>query len=91
MTPWSRCPSQASIWEGPGLPQSALRARAGAQPVADLGPESSFGAAARHEADVARVEDENSLSSLPTSFIVASAWGRVQMWSFLPAMLSSGT
>src|SRR5215204_6764305 len=34
---------------------------------------------------------KNSLSSLLTRFIVASACGRVQIWSFLPAMLSSGT
>src|SRR5215216_4718379 len=38
-----------------------LPARAGAEPVADLGPEALFGAAAGHEADVAGVEDEELL------------------------------
>src|SRR5919112_3215900 len=39
----------------------SLRAGAGAQPVAHLGPEALFSPAARHEADVARVEDEELL------------------------------
>src|SRR5215212_1825512 len=40
---------------------TTLCAGAGAEPVADLGPEAFPGAAAGHEADVARVEDEELL------------------------------
>src|SRR5215211_4994037 len=52
------CPLTTRVEEGSSPP---LPAGAGAQPVADLGPEAFLGAAARHEADVAGVEDEEFL------------------------------